>query len=258
VLQWALSLKADWQDRDIKHICAIAAATSSIDKLEWLAAHYSPERCLRYVVANESIIAGALQSLQWLAAAGFSFDNGVRTRELNLHGDAPIGTIVALMQAHFVRLVSSLNWRPRPLKCCVSSSSHDSLTPSSHSVQHLLLQGYTDEASSFGQLAVLQYLIDVAHCPWDPALLRRAAAEEYGTVATLQWLAERDGTVWSTAALSRLLDIAGQHGNLAVAQWLRAQRFCVPPAPALCRVQLLAAQHNAVGSGKRLSLGALA
>jgi hypothetical protein len=83
-------------------------------------------------------------------------------------------------------------------------------------------QYYTEVASSHGQLEVLQYLIDVVHCHWNPMDVRTAAVGK-GTLEMLLWLVDRDAAVWTTATLSQLLDIAGQHGNLEVAQWLRAQ-----------------------------------
>jgi hypothetical protein len=158
MLQWLLSLKAGWEQWDVTSICAAAAAANSVDKLDWLATRFPRERSVGAHVAIASINAGAMQSLRWLAAAGYTFDS----------------------------------------------------------------QYYTEAASSHGQFAVLQYLIDVVHCPWNPVEVRKAAAGK-GTLEMLLWLAERENTVWSTATLSHLLDLAGQHGNLAVAQWLRAQ-----------------------------------
>jgi hypothetical protein len=158
MLQWLVSLKTDWLDYDIESICAAAAAVNSIDKLDWLATRFPREHILDFTVAYSSSRAGALQSLQWPVAAGFSFDD----------------------------------------EC------------------------YTEAASLHRQLPVLQYLIDVAHCPWDPVAVREAAAKT-GAHVILQWLVERDGAVWSTATLSHLLNIAGQHGHLAAAQWLRTQ-----------------------------------
>jgi hypothetical protein len=169
MLQWSVSLKTDWRDCDIDTICSSAAAGNSPTKLDWLGGRFPRDRLLLYDVVCASIRAGALQSLQWLAAAGVSFDN----------------------------------------------------------------QYYSKIASACNQLAVLQYLIDDVHCLWDSAKVREAAAAT-GALATLQWLANRDAAVLSTAVLTRLLDIAGQHGNLAAAQWLRAQGAEWPTAFVRC------------------------
>jgi Tfp pilus assembly major pilin PilA len=86
---------------------------------------------------------------------------------------------------------------------------------------------YTDCASNAAQFAVLRYLIAEAHCPWDAQTARESAAKA-GTLADLQWLADRDSRFWTVAELSQLLSSAAERDELATAIWLREQGAAWP------------------------------
>jgi hypothetical protein len=82
-------------------------------------------------------------------------------------------------------------------------------------------QTFTTTASEAGQAAVLRYLVEEWHCPWDVAAVRKAAVSS-DSAEMLEWASSADEAVWSTSVLSELLVVAGQKDKLSAAAWLRA------------------------------------
>jgi hypothetical protein len=79
-LQWLFGVREhEWSDFDVERVGAGAAAGAAVDKLDWLREQFPPppepedDPLLQEATAIAAIIAGAVQSLQWLAAHGLVF-----------------------------------------------------------------------------------------------------------------------------------------------------------------------------------------
>jgi hypothetical protein len=81
-------------------------------------------------------------------------------------------------------------------------------------------------AARAGHLQLLQWLRSHG-VEWEPERIVVAAAAG-GSVSVLQFLQESSVGQWNTAALTRLLRVAGRHGQLAAAQWLYSAGGALP------------------------------
>jgi hypothetical protein len=77
MLQWACQQRAGRAQADLLTIACAAAAAAAVEKLNWLRAYYGQHFVIHYQLAFAAIDAGAVTSLQWLAAAGLLYNHTV-------------------------------------------------------------------------------------------------------------------------------------------------------------------------------------
>jgi hypothetical protein len=71
MLQWACNVQSDWTEKDVKAVAfGAAAAADAIEKLDWLHNRFPEQQLVTPEMAHQGIVAGSVQSLQWLAARG--------------------------------------------------------------------------------------------------------------------------------------------------------------------------------------------
>jgi hypothetical protein len=88
MLQWACDLQPNWTEQDVEVAAfgAAAAATDAIEKLDWLHNRFPEHQLATPSIARKSIVAGVVQSLQWLAAQGLDFRDLEYTTLAASHG----------------------------------------------------------------------------------------------------------------------------------------------------------------------------
>jgi hypothetical protein len=190
MLRWACNLQPNWTEQDVEKVAygAAAAATDAIDKLDWLHSRFPEYQLATVSVARKGIIAGIVQSLQWLAAQGLDLRDLEYTALAASHGQFGVMRY----------LVVSLGcpWRAVNAR---------------------------QAAAKLGRADDLQWLREADETEWTTAVLSRllVVAGQNDNVAAAVWL-RAAGAEWPSSFLQRTSMYGSACWSLRAMQWARA------------------------------------
>jgi hypothetical protein len=229
VLIWARAMASD--DRWVllqEQLCVAAAAGNQLSTLQWLCAEAEPQQLGAQITTNVAAKVSQCADLAMLQWACEQRAGWARADVLNIACAA--AAAAAVEKLNWLRAYYGQNFviQYQLAFAAIDAGAVSSLQWLATAGLTFNKTGYTDRASRSSQFAALQYLIEVAGCPWqNPITQRRAAAS--GDAAVLEWLRQADVELWNTTTLTQMFYEAAMTDNLTTAKWLRAQGAEWPP-----------------------------